>query len=446
MILEFSVSNFRSLKDMQTLSFEATAINEHEQTHTFEAAGKIRLLKSVGIYGANSSGKSNVVKAMWAMMSFIKSPFDEKRRFKEHIQPFKLNTATRNEGSFFQIVFMIEGKRYRYGFVYDKGIIVSEWLFGTAQKNEVAYFTREGTHFDINKERFAEGIDLEKRTRKDNLFLNVVYENNGEVSSDIYSYFDKIVVIRGNDIVVEQLLKEHSIDFLGDFDNKKRILDFMKAADSELVSIDKNDSFDIEALIKKTLRKDIDIGQIKNINDLFNGIDFETMISNNATGGNPFEVNSKRIVTQKKLFDENNKEIGTFELDFEEDASDGTKKIFNYGSAILNCIDNDAILVIDEFDARLHTNLTRNIVRLFNSAKNKSAQLCFVTHDTNLLDKDLLRRDQIYFTEKNLRNETSLYSLNEIKGVRNDASFEKDYIKGKYGAIPFVSNINSIFG
>ena len=182
MLIEFSVSNFRSIKEMQTLSFVATAMNEHEDTNVFQANEKTRLLKSVGVYGANSSGKSNLVKAVGAMLGFIKAPFDEKQKFQEQIQPFKFNTATRNEGTFFQIMFILDGKTFRYGFVYNKGIIESEWLFGTAEKNEVAYFTREGTNININnnKERFKEGAGLIKRTREDNLFLNVVNEFNGD--------------------------------------------------------------------------------------------------------------------------------------------------------------------------------------------------------------------------------------------------------------------------
>ena len=176
MLIEFSVSNFRSIKDLQTLSFLATAMNEHEKTNVFDATDKIRLLKSTCIYGANGSGKSNLVKAMWAMISFIKATFEDRRRFDEHIQPFKLNTSTRKEGSFFQIVFILEGRTYRYGFVYLKGKIMSEWLFGTANKNEVEYFTRENKNIYINKERFKEGIGLESKTREDNLFLNVVYQ------------------------------------------------------------------------------------------------------------------------------------------------------------------------------------------------------------------------------------------------------------------------------
>lgn len=397
MLLEFSVSNFRSIKDMQTLSFLATAMNEHEQTNTFQATDKVRLLKSVAVYGANGSGKSNLVKAMWVMVNFIKAPFEGRKKFEEHIQPFKLNTSTRNEGSFFQIMFILEGKTYRYGFVYLKGKIISEWLFGTANKNEVEYFTRDEQKISINRERFKEGIGLESKTREDNLFLNVIYESNGRIANIVRNYLSGIFVVQGLD---EKTLQSFSYNLLQNKANKHRILEILKLADSDIYDISLEENYD-----KKT----------------------------------------RQIVSQRKIFNENGQEVGLENLDFSKEASEGTKKIFNYAGVFVHLLKSDGTIIIDDFDARFHTSLTKAIVKLFNSEKNKAAQICFVTHDTNLLDKDLLRRDQICFAEKNQRGETSIYSLNEIKGVRNDSSLEKDYIKGKYGAIPFIRNLNTIF-
>jgi AAA15 family ATPase/GTPase len=396
MLLEFSVSNFRSIKDMQTLSFLATAMNEHEKTNVFQATDKVRLLKSTAIYGANGSGKSNLLMAMWAMVSFIKAPVEDKKKFEEHIQPFKLNTFTRNEGSFFQIMFILEGKTYRYGFVYLKGKIISEWLFGTANKNEVEFFTRDKQVF-INKERFKEGIGLETKTREDNLFLNLVFELNGKIACVIKDYLCEIFILQGLD---EEILQSFSYNLIQNKANKHRLLEILKLADLDIYDI---------------------------------GIDED------------YDQKTKKIISQRKIFDENGQEVGLETLDFDIEASAGTKKMFIFGGIFVHLLKSGGTIIIDEFDTKFHTSLTKAIVKLFNSEKNKSAQLCFVTHDTNLLDNDLLRRDQIYFAEKNQRGETSIYSLNEIKGVRNDSSLEKDYIKGKYGAVPFIRNLNSIF-
>lgn len=397
MLLEFSVSNFRSIKDMQTLSFLATAMNEHEKTNTIQVTDKVRLLKSTAIYGANGSGKSNLVKAMWAMVNFIKAPVEDRKKFEEHIQPFKFNTSTRNEGSFFQIMFIIDGKTYRYGFVYLKGKIISEWLFGTANKNEVEFFTRDGKNIFINKERFKEGNGLESKTREDNLFLNLVFELNGKIACVIKDYLCEIFILQGLD---EEILQSFSYNLIQNKANKHRLLEILKLADLDIYDI---------------------------------GIDED------------YDQKTKKIISQRKIFDENGQEVGLETLDFDQEASAGTKKMFIFGGIFVHLLKNGGTIIIDEFDTKFHTSLTKAIVKLFNSEKNKTAQLCFITHNTNLLDNDLLRRDQIYFAEKNQRGETSIYSLNEIKGVRNDSSLEKDYIKGKYGAVPFIRNLNSIF-
>ncbi len=447
MLIEFSVSNFRSIKDMQTLSFLATAINEHEQTNTFQATDKVRLLKSTCIYGANGSGKSNLVKAMWAMINFIKAPFEDRKKFDEHIQPFKLNISTRNEGSFFQIVFIIEGKTYRYGFVYLKGKIMSEWLFGTANKNEVEYFTREGKDFNINKERFKEGIGLESKTREDNLFLNVVFEFNGKIAESVRALLDTIFVIRGSDKIIENELREYSHEALESEETKRDLMQFLQTADADIHNLKMNDDFDVEELLKKRFGMKINFDEIESIDDYYKNIDFERISKEyTLSGGDLLSMgNQNQIISQRKLFNENEQEVGLVNFDFEEEASEGTKKMFNYAGIFVYLMKSGGTIIIDEFDARFHTKLTKTIVKLFNSEKNKLVQCCFVTHDTNLLDNNLLRRDQIYFTEKNKKGETSVYSLNEINGVRNDSSFEKDYLKGKYGATNFISHSNSLF-
>lgn len=455
MLIEFSVSNFRSIKDMQTLSFVATAINEHEDTHVFQANEKTRLLKSVGVYGANSSGKSNLVKAIGAMLGFIKAPFDEKQKFQEQIQPFKFNTATRNEGTFFQIMFILDSKTFRYGFVYDKGIIKSEWLFGTAEKNEVAYFTREGTNININnnKERFKEGAGLAKRTREDNLLLNVVNEFNGEISSSIINYLDDILVIRGVDKLIEgNMLKDVSIQYLEDDTFKRKILQLVQVADEELKDIVPLNDDDIKKNISNKFGKQF-INEIENANSeneaikaVMNNIDIATIMESAFRGGDflgDLAQSANSVLAKREIFNENGEKTGTELFNFDEEASEGTKKLFSYAGTILKYIQDGGVMIIDEFGSELHTLLTKGIINLFNSKENGFAQLCFVTHDTNLLNKDVLRRDQICFTEKNTKGETSLYSLIDIKAVRNDASFEKDYISGKYGTIPFIKNMNS---
>ena len=440
MLVEFSVSNFRSIKDLQILSFSAAAINEHEPSHVFQATDKIKLLKSVAIYGANGSGKSNLVRAMWAMVNLIKAPFDERKNFEPQIRSFQLNTSTRNECTFFQIIFVVDEKKYRYGFEYLKGKIVSEWLFGTAEKKEINYFIRDIEAIVINRQYFKEGSGLEPRVHKEKLFLNVVFEFNGSVATTVKSYFESITIIRsGNEMFEDANLLSLSTDMLKE--NKSEILNFLKSADSDIIDLTLNENAKY-ALFGKIGTEN---QEFETFNDFINRVDIESLIKDTFLSGRNFTDIPNNVISKRKLFDESGIEVGTVDLDFNEEASDGTKKMFAYAGTFSAIIENGGVIVIDEFDARLHTMLTRAIVRLFNSSKNESAQLCFVTHDTNLLDKDLLRRDQIYFAEKNTKGETDIYSLADIKGIRNNDPIEKDYIKGKYGAIPFIKNLNSIF-
>jgi uncharacterized protein len=419
MLIEFSVSNFRSIKDMQTLSFVATAMNEHEDTHVFQANEKTRLLKSVGVYGANGSGKSNLVKALMAMLNFIKYSFKDEEVGGKVMETFLLDDESLDNDIFFQIMFILEGKRYRYGFTYRNNKVNSEWLFGHIRKNKGELFTRENREIDLNENSFEDATKLNVKNLEDevidnNLLLNLYAKFGGVISKSIKKYLEESYIISLG--VLDNRFAKSSFQYLKDEEKKKGIIEFLNKADVGIKNILIEEK-PIENNLKETL---------KNINE------------------NPDNIIDIVKIEVSSVRQKNNSEQ-TIDFPFEKNESEGTKRLLNFSGVITDSIQAGKILFLDEFDARLHPIITREIIKLFNSKENKSAQLCFITHDTNLLDKDLLRRDQIYFTEKNLKSETSLYSLAEIKAVRNDASFEKDYIKGKYGAIPFVKNLNSIF-
>lgn len=152
------------------------------------------------------------------------------------------------------------------------------------------------------------------------------------------------------------------------------------------------------------------------------------------------------VKTIHKKFDKEGKQTALEIFDIDSHESEGTKKLFSLAGPLMDTLKNGRILFIDEFDARLHPLITYEIIRLFNSNKTnpKNAQIIFATHDTNLLSNKLFRRDQIWFAEKDKGGATHLYSLAEYK-VRNDASFENDYIQGKYGAIPFIGDLKQLF-
>ena len=404
MIIEFSVANFRSIKEMQTISFVASPIvsqnKEIDKNNLIEIDKNLSLLKTVAIYGANASGKSNVVRAMAVFFGFLARTIDNNELGRD-IEPFTLDIIPDVDAPtpvYFQLVFMVDNIKFRYGFEYLRGSediegeVISEWLFGTPQKNEVYYFKREKQQIEINKKQFAEGIDLVDKTKISNLFLNICNAFNGEISNEIKKLFNKYNAI--------------GISFFG--------------------------TKPINTVIQKKL---IDNKYKKFVLDLLQFADIDIVDYGVRDDG--------KIYTSRVMLPITNM-IRHRRFDFEKMESTGTKKIFNWAFVLYDILERNGILIIDEFDAQLHPLLTRKIVQLFNSKVNTGAQLVFVTHDTHLLDKDLLRRDQIYFTEKNKQGETQCYSLADFNNIRNDASYEKDYIKGKYGAIPFLGDFEAL--
>lgn len=421
MILDFSVKNYRSIKSLQTLSLIAAPIKSKNKTldseNIFPVSDKLSLVKTAAIYGANGSGKSNLVKALITMFVFIDKSLQDDQVGKRIIEPFAFDRFSFMEPTFFQLVFICNQVKYRYGFEVKGNEVKSEWLFGTPGKKEVYYFTREGSQIQINEDKFLEGKGLENKTSANNLFINVCKAFNGSVSKQIISFFKTNIAVSAG--VNDNGFRATTLELMKDDTFKQKILSLLNDAD-----------FGIQGITNKQITA----------GDLPEGTSNE-IIS---------RVTSEKLeflLSKRPVFDENGNETGTRELLMDSQESDGTMKFFNYSGVILDTLEDGGTLIIDEFDARLHPLLTRKLVKMFNSpvSNKKNAQLVFVTHDTNLLDNSLLRRDQIYFAEKNKRSETVLYSLVDFKGIRNDASFEKDYINGKYGAIPFLGNFEKLF-
>lgn len=407
MVLEFSLENFRSVADLQTLSFVAAKIKsknkELEERNLIQVDEEMNLLRSIGIYGANGSGKSNVVFGLIGMLVIVGQSMKDDQILHNVIDPFQLDLEKRKLPSFFQLQFIIQGKKYRYGFEATKNEIASEWLFGPAEKNETMYFSRIGQKIQRNRTYFKEGKDLEARTTTTNLFLNVVNAFNGPVAQKIKKFLGSH--IGGIAEFDEDLFRTSTLSFCEKEGGIREILRLLNMAD-----------FGIDNL-------HID-------NDIQDKTD-----------------QSPKVTSSRKVYNIDGELVGMQDFDFDEYESGGTRKMFNLAGVLLITLRDGKLFVIDEFDAQFHPLLSRKIVEMFNNPElNKNgAQLLFVTHDTNLLDKDLLRRDQIYFTEKDSQGRTCLYSLYDFKGVRNDAAFEKNYIQGKYGAIPYLGDFNTLF-
>ena len=426
MIKEFSFGNYRSFKEIQSLNMTASKINELSENNIIVLNEKQSLLKSKAIYGANASGKSNIVKALVSFIRIIKNSVKDEKAL-DLIENFKLSVETENEPSFFQLIFEINKIQFRYGFEVTNKVIKSEWLFGVPNEREVCYFVRENnTIKDISKLHYEEGYKLlsiyndsegeNEVFRSNSLFLSAVAAMNGKLSKQISNTISSITVLSG---LQDKQLYNISGTNLRNEETKNKITDFLKIADVGINSLDI-----IEVVTNDELIKDAPTELIKKLEQ-----------------GNKIGL----VISTHDKFNSGKEKIGEANLQFLSSQSEGTLKMFEISSFLIQAIENGETLVIDEFDARLHPLISRKIVELFNSQGNNSAQLIFITHDTNLLSADLLRRDQIDFVEKDKYGESHLYSLVQFKGIRNSASFEKDYIKGKYGAIPFLGNFNQLF-
>jgi len=421
MIIEFSVKNYRSIKELQTLSMVAAPIkskySELDTNNVIPVSDKLSLLKSVAIYGANGSGKSNLIKAFYTMLIFIRDSFKNDQLGEVIFEPFELNQESPNEPTFFQLIFVCEKIRYRYGFEVFDNVVKSEWLFGTPDKKEVYFFTRESSNIQINERQFSEGKDLVDKTSENNLFLNIAKAFNGKVSKRIFDYLNyKIAISTG---LTDHGFRNTTLTLLKHETLKQQIISLLNFADFGIHDVSQ----------KKMTIDDLPENPPKDI------------LADVAAGNLEF------IFSKHPVYNAEGENVGfrMFLMDGQE--SDGTQKFFNYTGVVSTTLLQGKVLILDEFDARLHPMLTKKLVEMFNSPilNKNGAQLIFVTHDTNLLDNTLLRRDQIYFTEKNKMQETVLYSLVDFKGVRNDASYEKDYINGKYGAVPFLGDFEKLF-
>jgi uncharacterized protein len=427
MLIEFSVGNYRSFKEVVTFSMVAANLRAKDKAldarNSFVVDDKLTLLKSAAIYGANASGKSNLAKALAFMKWFmVNSSRDTQSTDAIGVEPFRLSTETEGQPSHFELVFLMDGRKYRYGFEADRDRIVSEWLFYVPKAREVNLFKRDLD--DIKAAKAYDADSIAKRTRLNALFLSVSAQFNVEIAERILKWvMRQLQIVSG---LYNETDLRYTIDCLETGENKSDIIWLTKKLD---LGID-----DIQ-IREEELKTDLLPSRLaKKIKDMAA-----------KEGGNNLGITETHVSTYHKKFDGNGAHISNETFDLEIHESDGTNKIFALSSLFISMLREGDTLVIDELDARLHPLISLAIVELFNSPESnpKNAQLIFMTHDTNLLSNRLFRRDQIWFTEKNRYGATSLYSLAEYK-IRNDASFESDYIKGKYGAIPYIGNLSDL--
>lgn len=419
MLLSFTVGNFRSFKGSKTFSMKAASIQEHKDF--VRESNNTKLLPVAAVYGANSSGKSNLLSALKTMKNTLLSSVKTNPTEKLKTDTFKLDEEYTQKPTLFDVVFSTNGTTYRYGFEYTETSITGEWLYTVNNDREKNLFIRNSEGIGVTKD-FPEGKDKEEATAENRLFLSLVAQLNGKTSLAVMKWFEDLRIISG---VYDSSFKDYSFKYLfADNPQSQLAQTFVNSMDLGFTSLRKDESKEKEYDLSNTNNKNI-LDRV-----------FEKYMLNWP---------ALKIQTGHKVLLKD----GSFTEAFfpnDEMESEGTKKIINMSGPIVDSIINGGIIVVDEFDAKLHPLLTKKIIDIFNSPETNpyNAQLIFATHDTNLLSNKIFRRDQIWFAEKNREDEsTDIYPLSEIKEqngdkIRNDRVYEKDYINGKYGAIPYL--------
>jgi len=404
MLIRFRVRNFRSIKNEQELSLVASSLSEHPEAVVHPESYSFGVLRGAAVYGANASGKSTLCYAM----QFVQSAVAESHRAWKPEggvprEPFALDAEWIEEPSSFVVDILLNGIRYEYGFVVDSSQVLEEWLFAYPKGRRQEWFTRDATRseeFVFSRLLSGENRTISALTRANSLFLSAAAQNNHEVLSPIHNWFAE------NVWVVETFsfaaLAMNVGERCTEPEYRARIFSILKAADLGISGIE-------------LVEPDPSAGLMERIGAAIRSLGVTRISLRHRTEGG-VDVS----------------------LPFSGESA-GTRTLFALAGAIVDALDRGGTLVVDELDRSLHPHLALQIVEMFNDPETNpnNAQLIFNTHDTNLLDNELLRRDQIWFTEKSEDGATHLYPLTDFR-ARKHENLERGYLQGRYGAVPAI--------
>ncbi len=414
MLIDFSVTNYRSIKDKQTFSMQPIKRIDELPEHIIQN-GKHSALSSAIIYGRNASGKSNLLKAMGALVSMVSEGNKVNRKIDEY-DSYKFDRTSALKSVKIELNFIAEDKiKYLYCVDFSENEIIEESLFSFPNNRETKLFVRElnkPIDFGINfKGRKKE---IEETLYPNQLLLSKV--GNYRIDTLYYAYF-----------FLSKKIIQYSLSFDGEHKEDEYLMDF------RINEIFQNRDSNFKANLEKLLI--IADTSIVSLREEMKDI----LLSGNQIYKEP------TLVTEHYLF-ENNVKIGTTYIKANEE-SEGTIKLIYVGSKILDVLEKGGVLIIDELDKGFHALLTRTIINLFHNPKTNpnGAQLIFATHDVSLLDNELFRRDQIWFSEKGNDGASTYYSLADLKGIRAGVPLEKYYLKGAFGATPIINEHDLVF-
>jgi len=415
MLLSFRVRNYRSIADEVVFSLRPVDAY-HEQAENVVCLSRVKALNTIAIYGANASGKSNLVRAAGFMQHTIMRSNRMNSVDVFRIDPFLLDPAKRDEPSLFEMEFAIENKVYRYGFELTRTAVVSEWLFvslGGTRTVERPLYLREGNELTRkSRTRMPEVAKFDMATLLPNaLLLPRLDQLNGAVAKKLMRWFADLKILSASDTTG---FNAYTTQALSDPTMHKAILQFVRLADRVVDDV-------------QSETQDVDFSSLP-------------PMLRRAVASGEAQVNAKREIVNLVRKDAEGNSV-PFDLATQE--SEGTAKMFSLAGPIVDILANGYVAFVDELEAKLHPILTRKIIRMFSNPdiNRHHAQLVFVSHDALQfkLGFGRLRRDQIWLCEKDARGRTDLYCISDVKSgarIRREEDFGKKYLEGRYGGVP----------
>lgn len=430
MLIEFRVENHRSIRDEQALTMRAGGQDDPADGRPRRVEGSPEpLLPAAALYGANASGKSNVLSALGFMRSAVLgshrawSPDDGVPR-----EPFAWGEKAK-QPSLFEITILLAGTRYQYGFVADDEQFLEEWLYAWPGKKRQTWFTRELGKFKFSESLAGENRLIEQVTRSNALFLSAAVQHKHEQLAPLFSWFRRLfeLNVRGRR---SPFLRIGTDPFFA------MGIEAWLSSSPQLSLFGENES---------------ESSQIRSFRDLMRAADVGILdIKLEDDSSKPSAVTRLAQPGRYRVLVRHSSNVEEAWLPLEEE-SQGTLTLFRVGPLILDALRGGGVVIVDELEASLHPLLAIQILKLFNDPERnpKNAQILFTTHDTNLLGtiagEPAMRRDQVWLTEKNQDGATCLYPLTDFK-PRKEENIERGYLQGRYGAIPFLGGLAMIGG